>query len=229
MSCATSRAPLWPPCAFPAPETGQPAGHPVCLKVGRATLTRPRLPLPLTSPPPPPFCCCSYLLAGCPHHVLAILQASTILVMAFGSRLPQILLNVKRGNSGMLSVTSCALNVAGNLVSHSSRGRQGAQHCMPARLPDRTALPAAPQLGAAACLALPRGRALTAAAGRTAPRHPGRPQVRIFTSIVLTGDMLLLSSSLTQGCFNMVLLVQSVQTERMRRSGLLAVAGPAPA
>jgi hypothetical protein len=46
--------------------------------------------------------------------VLAALQASTIVTMALGSRLPQILLNWRRGDAGMLSVTSCGLNVAGN-------------------------------------------------------------------------------------------------------------------
>lgn len=90
---------------------------------------------------------CFYLLFGCPLYVLAALQACTVVVMALGSRLPQIMLNIKRGNSGMLSVTSCALNVAGNTA-------------------------------------------------------------RIFTTCVLTGDVLLLTSSLTQGCLNSILLWQ---------------------
>jgi hypothetical protein len=37
-----------------------------------------------------------------------------VAVMALGSRLPQIVLNMRRGNAGMLSVTTCLLNVAGN-------------------------------------------------------------------------------------------------------------------
>lgn len=46
----------------------------------------------------------------------AALQAGTILIIALGSRLPQIMLNVKRGNSGELSTTTSALNLAGNLA-----------------------------------------------------------------------------------------------------------------
>lgn len=41
------------------------------------------------------------------------LQASTILVISFGSRLPQIAMNMKRGNSGQLSLVTCLLNVLG--------------------------------------------------------------------------------------------------------------------
>lgn len=54
------------------------------------------------------------LSPACPSGTLAALQASTILTMALGSRLPQIVLNWRRGNAGMLSVISCGLNVAGN-------------------------------------------------------------------------------------------------------------------
>jgi mannose-P-dolichol utilization defect protein 1 len=54
------------------------------------------------------------LSPACPRPVLAALQASTIITMALGSRLPQIILNWRRGNAGMLSVMSCGLNVAGN-------------------------------------------------------------------------------------------------------------------
>lgn len=58
---------------------------------------------------------CSFLLSpSCPQQLLATMQASNIAVMALGSRLPQILLNMRRGNAGMLSVTTCLLNVAGN-------------------------------------------------------------------------------------------------------------------
>ena len=48
--------------------------------------------------------------------LLAALQAATILIIALGSRVPQILLNVQRGNSGELSTTTSALNLAGNLA-----------------------------------------------------------------------------------------------------------------
>lgn len=108
--------------------------------------------------------CCYLLSPACPHHVLAALQASTIATMALGSRLPQILLNMRRGNAGVLSVTSCMLNVAGN-------------------------------------------------------------SARIFTTLVLTGDMLLLSGALTQGCLNTVLLCQSITTAKARRSQAADLAG----
>lgn len=82
---------------------------------------------------------CSFLLSpACPHELLAAMQASNIAIMALGSRLPQIVLNMKRGNAGMLSVTTCLLNVAGNAA-------------------------------------------------------------RIFTTIVLTGDMLMLGGACSQG------------------------------
>lgn len=41
------------------------------------------------------------------------LQASTILIMSFGARLPQIVMNYQRGNSGELSLITCVLNVMG--------------------------------------------------------------------------------------------------------------------
>jgi mannose-P-dolichol utilization defect protein 1 len=50
----------------------------------------------------------------CPHDLLAALQAANVAVLALGSRVPQIVLNVRRGDAGLLSATSCALNVAGN-------------------------------------------------------------------------------------------------------------------
>lgn len=84
---------------------------------------------------------CSFLLSpSCPQQLLATMQASNIAVMALGSRLPQILLNMRRGNAGMLSVTTCLLNVAGNAA-------------------------------------------------------------RIFTTIVLTGDLLMLGGACSQGAW----------------------------
>jgi hypothetical protein len=50
------------------------------------------------------------------RQVLSALQLSTIVVMAVGARLPQIWLNVKRGNAGVLSPLTCLLNVAGCVV-----------------------------------------------------------------------------------------------------------------
>jgi hypothetical protein len=100
---------------------------------------------------------CVWLLSPhCPHHVLAALQASNIITMALGSRLPQIILNMRRGNAGVLSVTTCLLNVAGNAA-------------------------------------------------------------RIFTTIVLTGDMLMLGGFLSQGTLNSILLFQSLSTAKQRR------------
>jgi hypothetical protein len=49
-------------------------------------------------------------------QLLGQLQMSTIVVMAVGARLPQIWLNVRRGNAGVLSVATCVLNVAGCVV-----------------------------------------------------------------------------------------------------------------
>ncbi len=110
---------------------------------------------------------CFWLLGSCPPGLLASLQASTIVVMAIGSRVPQIVLNMKRGDAGVLSVTTCLLNVAGNAA-------------------------------------------------------------RAFTTVVLTGDMLLLSGTLVQGALNGILLYQSVRTEQAKRGpGTAAVPAPA--
>ncbi|GBF98507.1 hypothetical protein Rsub_11498 [Raphidocelis subcapitata] len=100
------------------------------------------------------------LSPACPPPMLAALQASTILTMALGSRLPQIVLNWRRGNAGMLSVMSCGLNVAGNAA-------------------------------------------------------------RVFTTLVLTRDPLLLGGIITQGTMNCILLYQSIDTSMRRRRGLL--------
>lgn len=101
---------------------------------------------------------CGFLLSpACPQQLLSMMQASNIAIMALGSRLPQILLNMRRGNAGMLSVTTCLLNVAGNAA-------------------------------------------------------------RIFTTIVLTGDLLMLGGACSQGCLNTILLWQSISTARARRS-----------
>lgn len=44
----------------------------------------------------------------------AALQASTIAIIALGGRLPQIMLNARRGSSGELSPLTSILNLAGN-------------------------------------------------------------------------------------------------------------------
>lgn len=52
----------------------------------------------------------------CSMNVLRMLQASTISIVAIGGRIPQIVLNIRRGNSGELSITTSALNLAGNMA-----------------------------------------------------------------------------------------------------------------
>lgn len=52
----------------------------------------------------------------CSMKVLRMLQASTISIVAIGGRIPQIVLNVRRGDSGELSITTSALNLAGNMA-----------------------------------------------------------------------------------------------------------------
>ena len=53
---------------------------------------------------------------GCPPHMLTALQAGSVVLLAVGGRLPQILLNLRRGDSGELSMISCGLSLAGNLA-----------------------------------------------------------------------------------------------------------------
>ncbi|KAL6756521.1 hypothetical protein V8C86DRAFT_2647007 [Haematococcus lacustris] len=92
---------------------------------------------------------CAWLFTpgACPPAWLSALQFSTLFVMAVGGRLPQIVLNIKRGNAGVMSLTTSALNVVGNVV-------------------------------------------------------------RIFTTLVLTQDMLLLAGCVTGGILNAVILWQ---------------------
>jgi hypothetical protein len=47
---------------------------------------------------------------------IPVLQASTISIVAIGGRIPQIVLNIRRGNSGELSITTSALNLAGEVL-----------------------------------------------------------------------------------------------------------------
>ena len=51
-----------------------------------------------------------------PGFCCAALQASTIAIIALGGRMPQILLNARRGNSGELSPLTSILNLAGNVA-----------------------------------------------------------------------------------------------------------------
>lgn len=58
-----------------------------------------------------------WLLSGaCPEAALTALQTGSVALLALGGRLPQILLNVRRGNSGELSLLSCLLSFVGNLM-----------------------------------------------------------------------------------------------------------------
>lgn len=81
---------LHPPTQSPTPPTHTPT-HP--------------LPPPVRPSPTP-------LLP----QLLGQLQLSTIVVMAVGARLPQIWLNIQRGNAGVLSVATCVLNVTGCVI-----------------------------------------------------------------------------------------------------------------
>lgn len=50
------------------------------------------------------------------YDLMAGLQASSVVILGLLGRLPQIILNYRRGNSGELSITSTGLSVAGNLA-----------------------------------------------------------------------------------------------------------------
>ncbi|CAD7704071.1 unnamed protein product [Ostreobium quekettii] len=53
------------------------------------------------------------MTGGCPMRILWLLQGSTVFVSAVASRVPQIVLNIKNGGSGELSITTYLLNVLG--------------------------------------------------------------------------------------------------------------------
>lgn len=55
-----------------------------------------------------------FAVPGVSMELLTALQASTIFIVALGGRLPQIVLNARRGDSGQLSGATSALNLAGN-------------------------------------------------------------------------------------------------------------------
>lgn len=48
--------------------------------------------------------------------MVAVLQASTVVMLALGGRLPQIIMNFKRGNSGELSLLTVGLSLTGNIM-----------------------------------------------------------------------------------------------------------------
>lgn len=83
----------------------------------------------------------------CGAATLGALQASSMLLLSLGGRVPQILLNWRRGNTGELSLFTCLLNFSGNIV-------------------------------------------------------------RLFTTLALTGDMLILAGTSVQTALNGILVVQ---------------------
>jgi len=93
----------------------------------------------------------------CSMYQLALLQAFSVLLLALGGRIPQIVLNIRRGNSGELSIISTGLSLAGNLA-------------------------------------------------------------RVFTTLVLVGDPIILASAASQLLLNSILMYQILETEKNSRS-----------
>jgi mannose-P-dolichol utilization defect protein 1 len=100
---------------------------------------------------------------ACSLATLRLLQASCIALLALGGRLPQIVLNVRRGNSGELSIFSCGLSVAGTLA-------------------------------------------------------------RVFTTLTLVGDPIILATAMSQLVLNSVLLWQTLDTARQLRTSVAGAA-----
>ncbi|GFR42197.1 hypothetical protein Agub_g3087 [Astrephomene gubernaculifera] len=112
---------------------------------------------------------CAWLVGGaCPAQLLSALQLSTVGVMVVGARLPQIVLNFRRGDAGVLAPATCALNVAGCLV-------------------------------------------------------------RVFTTLVLTRDVIILGGCVTQLLLNAILLYQSIATPGKQLAAATAAAAPGSA
>lgn len=112
------------------------------------------------------FAGCSFLFSNfCGIATLQLLQACSALLLALGGRLPQIILNLRRGNSGELSGASVGLSVAGNLA-------------------------------------------------------------RVFTTVALVGDPIILATASSQLVLNSIILYQIVDTARRERGVVLAAAGP---
>ena len=107
---------------------------------------------------------CTFLFSGvCSNYTMKWLQGFSALLMSLGGRLPQILLNWKRGNSGELSSASTGLSVLGNIA-------------------------------------------------------------RVFTTIVLVGDPIILATASTQLVLNSILLSQILDTARQERAAVVAAA-----
>ena len=99
----------------------------------------------------------------CSIATLQVLQGCSALIMALGGRVPQIILNYKRGNSGELSGASTALSVAGNLA-------------------------------------------------------------RVFTTLTLVNDPLILATAASQLVLNSILLSQILATARREKAVVVAAA-----
>jgi mannose-P-dolichol utilization defect protein 1 len=102
----------------------------------------------------------------CSVPALRALQAVSVALLALGGRLPQIVLNLRRGDSGELSLISCGLSVAGNLA-------------------------------------------------------------RVFTTLTLVGDPIILATAGSQLVLNSVLLWQTVATARRAQAAAGLAAAPA--
>lgn len=99
-----------------------------------------------------------WLLGGhCPPAVLTSLQTGSVVLLAVGGRMPQIVLNMRRGDSGELSLVTCALSLAGNMA-------------------------------------------------------------RVFTTLTLVKDPLILGSAATQAILNGILTWQTIDTARRLRA-----------
>lgn len=90
------------------------------------------------------------------QQVLYGLQASTIAIISLGGRVPQIWMNIQRGDTGELSILTCMLNLAGNVA-------------------------------------------------------------RVFTTLVLTQDKLIMAGTVLGVVLNTILLVQTLQTAHRQR------------
>jgi mannose-P-dolichol utilization defect 1 len=99
----------------------------------------------------------------CSIATLQVLQGCSALIMALGGRVPQIILNYRRGNSGELSGASTGLSVAGNLA-------------------------------------------------------------RVFTTLTLVGDPLILATASSQLVLNSIVFYQILETARREKAVVVAAA-----
>lgn len=106
----------------------------------------------------------AFLFSGvCSPSTYKWMQGFSAALLALGGRLPQVMLNLRRGNSGELSIISTALSVAGNAA-------------------------------------------------------------RVFTTIALVGDPIILFTATSQLLLNGILLFQTLDTARQNGQATLAAA-----